>query len=83
MSDRNGQSDGGSQSDAIRALNDDLRKTFKGGIVVLSDGIIALGAKRQHAILAAVQAFDDFNEADDPSWRSQAALGRASTTWPL
>ena len=57
---------GGSQSDAIRALNDAFRRTFKGGIVVLSDGIIALGAKRQHAILAAVQAFDDFNEADDP-----------------
>ena len=33
---------------------------------MLSDGIIALGPKRQHAILAAVQAFDDFNEADDP-----------------
>ena len=66
MSDRNGQSDGGSQSGAIRTLNDALRKTFKGGVVLLSDGIIALEAERQHAILAAVQAFDDFKEEDDP-----------------
>jgi Protein of unknown function (DUF3768) len=66
MHNRNGQSDGGSRSDAIRALNDALRKTFKGGLVVLSDGIIALEAERQHAILAAVQAFDDFTAHDDP-----------------
>ena len=66
MNSRNGQTDGRSQSDAIRALNDAFRKTFKGGTVVLSAGIIALGAQRQHAVLAAVQAFDDFNDADDP-----------------
>ena len=66
MNNRNGQSDGGSQADPIRALNDALRKTFKGGVVVLSDGIMALEPKRQRAILAAVQAYDDFNETDDP-----------------
>ena len=66
MNSRNGQSDGGAQSAAIRALNDAFRKTFKGGTVVLSAGIMALETARQHAIFAAVQAFDDFNDADDP-----------------
>ena len=66
MNCRNGQSDGGAQSAAIRALNDAFRKTFKGGTVVLSAGIMALETARQHAIFAAVQAFDDFNDADDP-----------------
>ena len=66
MNSRNSQSGGGAQSATIRALNDAFRRTFKGGTVVLSAGIIALGATRQHAVLAAVQAFDDFNEADDP-----------------
>ena len=66
MNSRNGQSDSGAQSAAVRAHNDAFRKTFKGGTVVLSAGIIALAATRQHAVLAAVQAFDDFNDADDP-----------------
>ena len=82
MNSRNGQSDSGAQSVAIRALNDAFRRTFKGGTVVLSAGIMALAATRQHAILAAVPAFDDFKAVDDPPWRSQATLGRASTTWP-
>ena len=61
----------------IRRLNDQFRQTFTGGAVVITAGIAALDeATRQH-IFAAVQSFDAFDEDNDPSWRSQAPLGRA------
>jgi hypothetical protein len=54
------------QSDAIRALNDEFRRSFKGGLVMLTAGIIALGGEAQARIFAAVQAFDDFSDNNDP-----------------
>src|SRR4051812_44527251 len=50
----------------IRDLNDQLRRSLTGGMLVMTRGIIALGAKRQMAILSAIAAFDDFDAEDDP-----------------
>ncbi len=54
------------QTDDIRALNDEFRRSFQGGLVLLTAGVIALGGEAQARIFAAVQAFDDFNEDNDP-----------------
>jgi hypothetical protein len=56
----------GASSDAIRALNDTFRRTLLGGTVVLTAGIVALGAETQTRIFAAIQAFDDFDGDNDP-----------------
>ncbi len=50
----------------IRDLNDQLRRSLSGGMLVMTRGIIALGAKRQLAILSAIAAFDAFSPEDDP-----------------
>ena len=50
----------------IRDLNDQLRRSLTGGVLVMTKGIIALGAQRQLAILSAIAAFDDFSPEDDP-----------------
>lgn len=49
----------------LRARNDAFRSTLRGGFVILSGGILALGRNTQERIIAAAQAFDDF-DADDP-----------------
>ena len=54
------------QADAIRALNDKFRRELKGGTLLLTAGIIALGAEAQARIIAAVQAFDAFTPDNDP-----------------
>ena len=54
------------QAEAIRALNDSFRKSLQGGAVVLTAGIVALGAEAQARIIAAVQTFNDFNDDNDP-----------------
>jgi hypothetical protein len=66
MNNDNGQSDDKAQAHAIRTLKDAFRKSFTGGVVLLTAGIIAMATERQTAVLAAVQAFDDFNEDNDP-----------------
>ncbi len=50
----------------IRDLNDQLWRSLTGGMLVMTRGIIALGAKRQMAILSAVAAFDAFDPGNDP-----------------
>ena len=54
------------QTNAIRVLNDQFRHTLKGGMLMLTAGIIALGADAQARIIAAVQAFDAFTPDNDP-----------------
>ena len=46
----------------IRNLNDQFRKTFSGGAVVITAGIAALDEATQQRIFAAIQAFDAFDE---------------------
>ncbi len=50
----------------IQALNDDLRRTFDGGSVVITAGISALPVSQRGAVLTAVHVFDRFDGANDP-----------------
>ena len=50
----------------IRELNDQLRTTGRGGMVVMTDGIAALGTETVGQIFAAVSSFNDFNPDNDP-----------------
>ena len=54
------------QADAIRDLNDKFRRTLTGGTLMLTAGIVALGADAQARIIAAVQSFDAFTPDNDP-----------------
>src|SRR5215213_6648969 len=50
----------------IRDLNDQLRRSLTGGMLVMTKGIIALVAKRQMTILSAIAAYDTFDPENDP-----------------
>jgi hypothetical protein len=49
-----------------RELNDLLRKQGRGGIIQMTNGIAALGLEKVNLIFAAIAAFDDFGEDNDP-----------------
>lgn len=50
----------------IRDLNDEFRKTLVGGIVVMTNGIVALSAQDRRKIVKAVMMFSDFTADNDP-----------------
>ena len=50
----------------IAELNDNLRKTFSGGYVMTSNGIVALGPKRKWEIIKKVNEFNDFDFKNNP-----------------
>jgi hypothetical protein len=50
----------------IRALNDELRHTFTGGMAVMTPGIAALGREAVDRIVKTIAVFDDFCHANDP-----------------
>ena len=50
----------------IRELNDQFRHALTGGLLHITRDVIALGGKRQSAILDAIAAFDAFSPEDDP-----------------
>jgi hypothetical protein len=50
----------------ICALNDQLRRFGRGGRVMMTSGIEALGVVRVARIMAAVAAFDAFTGDNDP-----------------
>jgi hypothetical protein len=50
----------------VRQLNDAFRRSLVGGAVMITTGIIALGAEAQAAVIARVRAFDDFSADNDP-----------------
>jgi hypothetical protein len=52
--------------DRIRALNDDFRRTFVGGMVVITAGVEALPVDQRRSLLAKVRAFENFSEDNDP-----------------
>ncbi len=50
----------------IRMLNDRLRKTRTGGLIVMTPGIKALGHEAVFELLRAIAGFDSFGENNDP-----------------
>ena len=55
-----------STADRIRALNDDFRRSFVGGLVMITAGVEAMPAEQRKSLLAKVRAFDVFSEDNDP-----------------
>ena len=53
-------------TDRIRALNDQLRKTLTKGNAFMTPGIAALGPDAVQRLLKAIAQFDDFCDASDP-----------------
>lgn len=50
----------------IATLNDNFRRSFEGGEVLLSAGIAAMNSEDKANIVSLVQNFDNFNENNDP-----------------
>lgn len=50
----------------IAGLNDELRRTGRGGRVVITAGVAALPEAERAAVLAAARAFERFNPDNDP-----------------
>jgi len=53
-------------AERIRALNDQLRRTFRGGKVMMTSGINALPDDLKARILEKVRTFDAFSPDNDP-----------------
>jgi Protein of unknown function (DUF3768) len=55
-----------SNTERVRALNDELRKHLIGGLAVITPGVAALGQEAVERIVKTLAVFDDFCEANDP-----------------
>ena len=66
----------------IRELNDHLRTTKRGGIVLITDGLAAIGSEAG-AILDAVAAFQDFNPDNDPWGEHDCASLEVNGHWVI
>ena len=53
-------------ADRIRELNDQFRRTYQGGKVMMTSGINALPASIKSRILEKVRTFDAFSRDNDP-----------------
>jgi hypothetical protein len=53
-------------TDRIRALNDQLRLHLTGGKAVMTPGIAALGSEAVRRLIQTIAVFDDFCTANDP-----------------
>jgi hypothetical protein len=50
----------------IRALNDVFRRTFVGGLVLITAGVEAMPIDQRRSLLAKVHSFEVFSEDNDP-----------------
>jgi hypothetical protein len=50
----------------IRHLKDDFRRTFVGGVVLITAGVEAMPDEQRRSLLAQVRTFDVFTEDNDP-----------------
>jgi hypothetical protein len=55
-----------SPADRIRTLNDDFRRTFVGGAVMITAGVEAMPVEQRRSLLQKVRAFDAFTDDNDP-----------------
>ncbi len=62
----------------IRQLNDQLRTTFVGGVIVCTDGIQNLEDQQVAAILTAVREFNAFSEYNDPHGEHDVGIFEAA-----
>jgi Protein of unknown function (DUF3768) len=61
-------------STRICALNDELRRFGRGGRIMITSGIQALGAEDIARVLVAVAAFDTFTTDNDPYGEHDCAI---------
>jgi hypothetical protein len=54
------------QTEAIRALNDELRQNLTVGTALITVGVAALGAEAVARIVKTIAVYDDFCHANDP-----------------
>jgi len=54
------------KSELVRALNDQLRQRFVGGMIVVTHGTNALSDTEKLAVMNKVRTFDDFTPDNDP-----------------
>jgi hypothetical protein len=54
------------KTEAIRALNDELRQNFATGTAVMTAGVAALGAETVMRVVKTIAVYDDFCHANDP-----------------
>lgn len=50
----------------IRQLNDDLRTTGQGGLVMMTQGVQQLGVMHHASIVQAIRCYEVFNQDNDP-----------------
>ena len=55
-----------SQTEQIRALNDQLRQNLSTGLAVITPGVAALGPEAVNLIVKTISVYDDFCRANDP-----------------
>jgi hypothetical protein len=70
----------------IQQLNDAFRRSFVGGVVVVTAGFESLPPDRRCAILRKVRAFDQFNADNDPHGEHDFGLiedGGARYFWKI
>jgi hypothetical protein len=60
----------------IRALNDALRRCGRGGRIMITAGLEARSSEQIARVLAAVAAFDNFSDDNDPYGEHDCALLR-------
>ena len=60
------QIDRSDKENRIRELNDNFRRNFVGGAVILTQGVASLCEEVRAEILRRVRAFDRFSESNDP-----------------
>jgi hypothetical protein len=58
--------DGSDSAERVRQLNDSFRRSFVGGVVVVTAGVEALPRERRGLLIAKVREFDAFTEDNDP-----------------
>ncbi len=61
-----GAAQGFAPAERVRALNDELRQTGAGGRTYLTPGVLAKGPDFVDKAMAAVRAFSDFTDDNDP-----------------